>query len=84
MALNIKDPETDRLARQLAAETGLSLTESLRMAIEDQLVRVRRRRLAASRQDSLQRYIDRGRRRAILDARSADEILGYADDGLPR
>jgi antitoxin VapB len=84
VALNIKDPETDRLARQLAAETGLSLTESLRTAIEDQLVRVRRRRLAANRQDALQRYIDRGRRRAILDTRSSDEILGYDDDGLPR
>lgn len=84
MPLNIKDPETDRLARQLAAETGLSLTESVRTAIEDQLARVRRRRLAATRQEALHRYIERGRQRATLDTRSEDEILGYGDDGLPR
>ena len=29
MALNIKDPEADRLARQLAAKTGETLTETV-------------------------------------------------------
>ena len=35
MALNIKDPETDRLARLLARETGESITVAARIALED-------------------------------------------------
>ena len=30
------------------------------------------------------RYIERARARRLLDARSAEEILGYDDDGLPQ
>ena len=32
MALNIKDPETDELARALARETGETITQALRIA----------------------------------------------------
>ena len=41
MALNIKDPETDRLARELAQATGESITEATRVAIAERLARVR-------------------------------------------
>lgn len=37
MALNIKDPKTDRLARELAAATGESITIAVRRAIEERL-----------------------------------------------
>src|SRR5207249_10051344 len=43
VALNIKDEETDRLARELAAATGESITVAARRAIEERLARVRRR-----------------------------------------
>lgn len=45
MALNTKDVETDRLARELARLTGESLTVALRRAIEDRLVAQRRTRV---------------------------------------
>lgn len=83
MTLNIKDPVTDRLARELADATGESLTEAVRRAIEDRLAKVAR---ASSSDDVLSLYmsiIDRGRRMPIIDSRSEDEILGYDDDGLP-
>lgn len=32
--LNIKDPETVRLARELAGATGRSITETIRLALE--------------------------------------------------
>jgi hypothetical protein len=35
------------------------------------------------RTSDLQRYIDRGRRRATVDDRPVDEILGYDEHGLP-
>lgn len=83
MALNIKDPQTDALARELARVTGESITVAIRVAMEQRLARERRRISVATRRGALQTYIDRGRARPILDHRSADEILGYDADGLP-
>lgn len=81
MALNIKDPETDRLARELAELTGESITVSLRRAIEQRLAVERRR---ASTTPDLREIIERGRRRRVLDARTPEEILGYDRDGVAR
>ena len=83
MALNIKDVETDRLARQLAAETGETITVAARRAIEERLARVRARKATAPEADELRALIARGRGRPILDDRPAEEILGYDDKGLP-
>lgn len=83
MALNIKDPVTDALARELAAQTGESITEAIRVAMSERLARLRRRSSAAGRTADLQRFIDRGRQRAVLDDRPAEEILGYDENGLP-
>lgn len=84
MALNIKDELTDRLARELAAETGESITVAARRAIEERLQRVRARKSAAPESGDLRAVITRGRARPVLDDRSAEDILGYGDDGLPR
>ena len=40
MPLNIKEPETDRLARELASTTGESLTAAVAMALRERLERV--------------------------------------------
>ena len=83
MALNIKDPETDRLARELAALTGQPITAAVRDAIEDRIAALRRRKAADSSTD-LADVIARGRARRVIDDRPDDEILGYGEDGLPR
>lgn len=44
MALSIKSDRADQLARELAAETGESITEAVTIAIEDRLRRARRNR----------------------------------------
>lgn len=84
MALSIKNEAVDRLARELAEETGESVTEAIRVAIEE---RLRRARGKAS-PDSLQRQLAAIRQRCsrlpVLDPRSPDEILGYDERGLPR
>lgn len=84
MALNIKDGETDRLARELAAATGESITVAARRALQERLDRVRARAAAAGEDGKLEAIIARGRARSVLDDRSPDEILGYDDQGLPR
>ncbi|RIQ33702.1 type II toxin-antitoxin system VapB family antitoxin [Jiangella rhizosphaerae] len=83
MALNIKDPDTDRLARELAAATGESITVAARIAIEERLARVRARARVDDVHAALETIIARGRELPVLDARSADEIVGYDDQGLP-
>lgn len=44
MVLSLKDPETDHLARALAALTGETLTEAIRRALAERLERERVRR----------------------------------------
>ena len=83
MALNIKDPETDRLARELAVVTGESITVATRRAIEERLARVRARTLIEPRTEALRALIARGRARPMLDARDDDTILGYNDIEMP-
>jgi antitoxin VapB len=81
VALNIKDPEADRLARELADRLGTSITEALKIALKDRLAR------SAPRIDVV--YADlvaigeRGRQRATRDDLSAEEIVGYDEHGLP-
>jgi antitoxin VapB len=82
MALNIKDTITDALARELAAQTGESLTDAIRIAMSERLARVRRQAAMSGRAADLQRFIDRGRQRATLDNRTPEEILGYDENGL--
>ncbi|EAQ00876.1 hypothetical protein JNB_11894 [Janibacter sp. HTCC2649] len=85
MALNIKDPETDRLARELAAATGESITVAARRAIEERLERIhhQQRAIRPVGDDAIDGIIARGRARPVLDARPVDEILGYDENGLP-
>jgi antitoxin VapB len=81
--LSIKSDKADRLARELAAETGETLTEAAEIALKERLdrehgrhafsMRVRLRRLAA----------DVAALR-VADNRSPEEIIGYDEAGLPR
>ena len=83
MGISIKNEQTERLARELARETGESLTTAIRLALEERLERVEGRR---SPQDKL-RLARVALRRVdalpVLDARTPDEILGYDELGLP-
>lgn len=46
MSLNIKNPETHRLAHQLAVLTGESMAEAVTQAVRERLERQRRKGLA--------------------------------------
>ncbi len=83
MALSIKNDDADRLARELAATTGETLTDAVLVALQERLERERARGEAG--------IIHRIRRLAaeiddipVLDPRPADEIVGYDEHGLPR
>lgn len=82
MALSIKKEEADRLARELASATGESMTDAVVIALQERLERVRRQR-ATGMAERLRRLAEEARNLPVLDARPADEILGYGDHGLP-
>ena len=83
MSLNIKNPETYKLAKQLSRETGESLTTAVTTALRERLEAVRRRRkskatLAAIRAISARMAaLDKG---PFIDHA---EML-YDDNGLPK
>ncbi len=83
MALNIRHPETEQLAEQLADLTGETKTEAVRRALQDRLERLRRGRTRRALADELDEIALRCARLPVRDHRPADEILGYDDDGLP-
>ena len=85
MALSLKDKETDRLAREVAALTGETLTDAIRIALAEQLERERLRRGQSAR--LADRLMEIGRHCAELpdiDARNPDEIIEYDETGMWR
>lgn len=84
MALSIKHDEADRLARALADATGETLTEAVVIALRERLERIRPSGRAHRRLDGIRAIQRRVKRLPTLDERSADEILGYDEHGLPR
>ena len=84
MPLSIKDPETERLARELARHTGESITVATRKALQERLRRVR----GADRRSLLLEDLAAIRRRcaalAVIDPRTPEEIIGDYERGMPR
>jgi antitoxin VapB len=84
MALSIKSPEADRLARKLAEKTGESITDAIIVAMRERLAREERKKRDTRR--LAEDLLEIGRHCASLpvyDNRSSDEILGYDENGLP-
>ena len=83
MALSLKDKETDRLAREVAALTGETLTDTIRKALLEQLTRERLRRGQPI--DLAAQLEALGKQCAALpdyDTRGPDEIVGYDETGM--
>jgi antitoxin VapB len=89
MPLNIKDPETERLAAELAALTGESKTRAIRVALQERKERLAFRVKRRSRKEEMLRFLqrdvwprvpseERGRR---LAREEEDAILGYGPEG---
>lgn len=82
MALSIKDPEADRLAREVAKTAGETLTTAVVRSLQERLARLRRAR-GPRLSEELLKIGKRCARLPVRDQRAADEIVGYDDDGLP-
>jgi antitoxin VapB len=83
MALSIKDPETERLARMLAGRTGESITLATKRALEERLRRVGSAAQKAALLEDLEAIQHRWNSLPVLDSRNPDEIIGYDENGIP-
>lgn len=84
MALNIRNPETERLATELAKVAGETKTEAVTKALRDRLTRVRRERSGRRLAQELDEIAEHCAALPVLDDRTPEEILGYDESGLPR
>ena len=86
MALSIKNPEVEALARELARVSRKPITEVVRDSLKRELERAKVIARVRPEPDLAERLMAIGRRCAalpVLDDRSPDEILGYDENGLP-
>lgn len=83
MLLSVNHPEADELAHRLADRMGQSVDEAVVTALRERLARTPDRARTVRRGELLAI----GRECAALpdfDLRSADDILGYDEYGVPR
>ena len=81
MAISIRNPRAEALAREAARKSGTTMTEAIIRALEDYVARLRGRRAS---EDLVADLLSIARRTAdlpTLDTRSEDEILGYGPEG---
>ncbi len=83
MPISIKNAEAEQLARELAKETGETITEVIKKALQDRLQRVRGRRHAKGLPEQVEDILQRMDALPTLDERTEDEILGYDKNGAP-
>lgn len=80
MALSIKTPEADELARELAELTHESLSQAVTTALRQRLERLSEPSELISRR--VRRLRDEYAAQ-IVDHRTSEEIIGYDEHGLP-
>jgi antitoxin VapB len=90
MALNIKDPETERLAGEVARLTGESKTGAIRTALRERKERLALRNAVGDREHALRALLEQevwpaipaGMLGRAPGASEQDEILGYGPEGV--
>jgi antitoxin VapB len=83
MPISIKNPKVEAMARTIAEKTGETLTQAVMTALQERLERI-------DQDDDIEQLVEEimsiGQHCAslpVLDHRSADELLGYDESGLP-
>jgi antitoxin VapB len=82
MALSIRNAKAEKLARELAAESGDNITQAITRALEERLQRLRGRSTAINMVEEIMKVSKRCSEIPDQDKRSPDEILGYGPTGV--
>jgi antitoxin VapB len=83
MPINIKNQEAERLLREIKAATGRGTSEIVLALLRQEARRVDRRRAVALRRAQILDLVKAHAVQLPRDLLTADEIIGYDDDGLP-
>lgn len=83
MPISIKNHETEQLARQLAKETGETITEVIKRSLQDRLQKIRGRRYLQPLEERVADVLARLDALPDLSNASEDEVLGYDEKGIP-
>ncbi len=81
MPISIKNPAVEELERSVAAEAGETLSDAIRRALEERLLRLRGCKRAPSRFDSIIEVAEQCAKWQLGDKADGEEILGYNDEG---
>jgi len=84
--MNIQDPQADHMAQELAELTGQSLTDAIKMALQQALIQLKSQRSGAQPRPLVEQLNEIALRCAALPdyaPRDPDDILGYDEYGLP-
>jgi antitoxin VapB len=90
MALNIKDPDTERLAAEVAALAAETKTRAINVALQERKARLTAARTSADRSQRLHRFLTDEAWPQIpaeilgmaLSKAEREEILGYGPEGV--
>ncbi|RJQ42084.1 MAG: PSK operon transcription factor [Gaiellales bacterium] len=82
MALSIRNPIAEKLAREVAARSGENITQAIIHSLEERLDRLKGSRRAAEKGKELLAIAKRCSSLPDQDPRTADEILGYNEHGV--
>jgi antitoxin VapB len=83
MPLSIKNEKTERLIRRISKLTGESLTDAVRVSVEQRYERLTRSKSGRTLADELNEIALRCARRPLVSHLTPDEILGYDEHGIP-
>jgi antitoxin VapB len=83
MGLSIRNPETEKLARQVSRLTGETLTEAIGKSLEERLERLKGSRNRDTIRKEIDKILARVHALPVRDERPEDEILGYDENGIP-
>lgn len=83
MGLSIKNPETEALARQVAAITGESLTEAIHNSLAERQSLLKHNREKTRLLEELMHLAKESARHQTGSGLTDDEILGYDEVGAP-
>jgi antitoxin VapB len=84
MALSIQNSKTEKLAREVAAQSGETITQAITRALEERLERMRGRRTVSDTAAEILKISKRCSQLPDRDVRMPEEILGYDELGVPR
>lgn len=90
MALNIKDPDVERLARELVALTHETKSGAIRRALEERKERLAAQAKGRERGSRLRRFLEeeawpqlpQAERGRPLSKEEREDILGYGSEGV--